>query len=122
MLQVRIPKQEYINKKTSPMGETLNMKGNVILLPYQTHEILNIVHMCIKTFFLNLNSSTNLHVSTLEDGQYQRPKHACIIHQTFFIYNNKGALTVVEVISVELLVSQTTFSEIFISALEKMLG
>ena len=33
------------------MEETLNMKGYLILLPYKTHEIINILHMCIKTFF-----------------------------------------------------------------------
>jgi len=52
MLQIRIPKSEYINKETMPMDETLNMKGYLILLPYKTHKIVNIVYMCITDFFL----------------------------------------------------------------------
>jgi len=51
MLQIRIPKPEYINKETRPVDETLSMKGYLILLPYNTHEIVNIVHMCVTTFF-----------------------------------------------------------------------
>jgi len=50
LLQIRIPKPEYINKETRPVHEMLTMKGYFILLPYKTHEIVNIVHMCITTF------------------------------------------------------------------------